>query len=155
MPFCPNCRYEYRRGIETCSDCGAQLVDELPDETPVPPPPIGNDVPIARAESLAIAEMWSELLQEENIGCRIVPAYVGDTMLVPGQSQWEVRVAASEAQRARELLPIGRNEAELPEIEDPEVADSAARNVAVRWLIIAVVVFLAIVILAVGIRSTT
>lgn len=29
MPFCPNCKYEYEKNIEYCSDCGAKLVDEL------------------------------------------------------------------------------------------------------------------------------
>ncbi len=32
MPWCPNCKTEYQEGIEVCSDCGATLVDELPDE---------------------------------------------------------------------------------------------------------------------------
>jgi hypothetical protein len=28
--FCPNCKYEYRPGFTRCSDCGADLVAELP-----------------------------------------------------------------------------------------------------------------------------
>jgi len=31
MPWCPKCRYEYREGFTTCSDCGAALVEELPE----------------------------------------------------------------------------------------------------------------------------
>jgi len=30
MPFCPNCRYEYRAGTGQCPDCGVALVDALP-----------------------------------------------------------------------------------------------------------------------------
>jgi hypothetical protein len=30
MPFCPNCRDEYREGFETCSRCEVPLVAELP-----------------------------------------------------------------------------------------------------------------------------
>ncbi len=30
MPWCPSCREEYREGFTVCSDCGAELVDELP-----------------------------------------------------------------------------------------------------------------------------
>jgi uncharacterized membrane protein (Fun14 family) len=30
--FCPNCLYEYGKGIKKCPDCGADLVDELPPE---------------------------------------------------------------------------------------------------------------------------
>lgn len=29
MPWCPNCRTEYRAGVRACADCGAALVDEL------------------------------------------------------------------------------------------------------------------------------
>jgi len=29
MPWCPNCKDEYREGITVCADCGAQLVDNL------------------------------------------------------------------------------------------------------------------------------
>ena len=31
MPWCPNCRSEYCDGFAACADCGAQLVDELPE----------------------------------------------------------------------------------------------------------------------------
>jgi hypothetical protein len=29
MPFCPNCKIEYRDGFTTCSECGQELVDNL------------------------------------------------------------------------------------------------------------------------------
>ena len=35
MPWCPHCKTEYRAGFTVCTDCGAQLVDNLP-ETPEP-----------------------------------------------------------------------------------------------------------------------
>jgi hypothetical protein len=34
MPFCPNCRYEYKPEIWKCPDCGVRLVDELKEEEP-------------------------------------------------------------------------------------------------------------------------
>jgi hypothetical protein len=30
--FCPKCRAEYKPGREKCADCGAVLVDKLPNE---------------------------------------------------------------------------------------------------------------------------
>ena len=36
MPWCPNCKTEYRDGFTTCADCGAQLVDNLADEPEMP-----------------------------------------------------------------------------------------------------------------------
>ena len=32
MPWCPNCKNEYREGVHTCVDCGVDLVDELSQE---------------------------------------------------------------------------------------------------------------------------
>ena len=29
MPWCPNCKDEYKEGIRVCADCGAELVDDL------------------------------------------------------------------------------------------------------------------------------
>jgi len=154
MPFCPVCRAEYRPGIETCADCHVALVDELPEEYR-PPPPTGNDVPVARADSLAIAEMWAELLGDEDISCRIVPAGVGDTILVPGQTYWEVRVAAIDARRAHELLPASEHEAIAPPEEDVEATDSEAASRALRWFIVAGAVFIALMLLVLGSRYFT
>lgn len=36
MPFCPNCRYEYRPGVTICPDCKEHLLDQLP------PKPLDN-----------------------------------------------------------------------------------------------------------------
>ncbi len=36
MPWCPNCKTEYREGFTHCADCGAALVQTLPDEAPEP-----------------------------------------------------------------------------------------------------------------------
>lgn len=32
MPYCPNCKAEYREGFTKCSDCDTELVDALPQE---------------------------------------------------------------------------------------------------------------------------
>lgn len=31
MPFCPDCRYEYEPHVTVCPDCGAALIDKLPE----------------------------------------------------------------------------------------------------------------------------
>lgn len=36
MPYCPECKYEYVKGIKKCPDCGVELVDELPPEIILP-----------------------------------------------------------------------------------------------------------------------
>jgi len=150
VPFCPSCAAEYRKGIAECADCHVALVDELPEHYE-PPPPSGNDVAIARDESIAIVQMWAELLGDEQINCRILPARVGDTGLVPGQALWELRVAAIDARRAREILPSSQAGELEPDFEaaaaefatplDPDVADVEGRRQAIRWLVVAGVIF--------------
>ena len=36
MPWCPRCTTEYRDGFTVCTDCGAQLVDKLPETREYP-----------------------------------------------------------------------------------------------------------------------
>jgi hypothetical protein len=36
--FCPQCKAEYRVGFTRCSDCGVELVGQLPVEKPQPAP---------------------------------------------------------------------------------------------------------------------
>ena len=34
MPFCPNCKTEYRSGFTQCADCNVDLVESVPQPTP-------------------------------------------------------------------------------------------------------------------------
>ncbi|MFH0765628.1 MAG: zinc ribbon domain-containing protein [Calditrichota bacterium] len=69
MPYCPKCRYEYQEDIEFCSDCGVDLVIDLPPEI---------DAEYADADWIELhtfpgtlyARMAVEMLQREGI-----PAY--------------------------------------------------------------------------------
>lgn len=36
MPWCPKCIIEYRDGIDKCSECGVELIDELVSDDPRP-----------------------------------------------------------------------------------------------------------------------
>ena len=63
MPYCPNCKYEYKDNIEECPDCGAKLVDKLEGET------FENIkyVPFRSLPSRLYAEMLKEALENEGI----------------------------------------------------------------------------------------
>ena len=72
MPFCPNCRYEYREGIWECPDCGARLVDKLPEEAPSEDTDKTaaentNFVPLKNLPSRVYAQMLEEALKNEGI----------------------------------------------------------------------------------------
>ena len=54
MPFCPNCKVEYRKGFTQCNDCMVGLVDQLPEEP--------SKAPAAPAEvAPAVTEEFAEL----------------------------------------------------------------------------------------------
>jgi hypothetical protein len=63
MPYCPNCKYEYKDDIELCPDCGAKLVDELEEGT------FKNIkyVPFRNLPSRLYAEMLQQALKNEGI----------------------------------------------------------------------------------------
>lgn len=62
MPFCPNCRLEYRHGFSRCPDCDRDLVATLDD---IPDPSIEDQaqdyakdwVPVAQFATQAYAEL--------------------------------------------------------------------------------------------------
>ena len=68
MPFCPNCRFEYKEGLTECPDCGARLVEKLPAEKPPESP---NFVPLRNLPSRMYAQMLKEALENEGIASMI------------------------------------------------------------------------------------
>jgi hypothetical protein len=73
MPYCPNCRYEYKEGVKKCPDCGGTLVEKLPDEFPE-----GVEyVPFRSLPSRLYAEMLQEALNKEGISSIIKGDDVG------------------------------------------------------------------------------
>lgn len=71
MPYCPNCKYEYRPGIDICPDCDERLVYSLPDEALVDEPDIYSGyadwLPLAKLNSLQYGQMVVEGLKSKNI----------------------------------------------------------------------------------------
>jgi hypothetical protein len=72
MPFCPNCRYEYKPEVWECPDCGARLVATLPpegfaDDTEEESAQNKNLVPLRDLPSGVHAQMLQEALENEGI----------------------------------------------------------------------------------------
>jgi hypothetical protein len=66
MPFCPNCKYEYEQEVEVCPDCGAALVDTLPEEKEAEPV---KHVFLRDVPSRLYAEMLKGALENQGISC--------------------------------------------------------------------------------------
>jgi len=74
MPFCPECRYEYKEGIITCPDCGEKLVSVLPKKPAHNSADAEEDysqyqnwVQLVRLTSQQYAEMVVDALRSKNI----------------------------------------------------------------------------------------
>jgi hypothetical protein len=65
MPFCPQCRAEFRPGVSTCSDDGTALVARLPDDDLT----AATLVEIYAAYRELEAERIRSLLEDEGIAC--------------------------------------------------------------------------------------
>jgi len=71
MPFCPNCKLEYRPDLRRCPDCGADLVDRL--ESPAGDADRGEDleqVILCTVDGELHAKLIQDALTAQGIRCR-------------------------------------------------------------------------------------
>ena len=64
--FCPDCLYEYEKGVIKCPDCGTNLVDELPAEEEKGLPELETAV-LADVDNDMEAEALRAMLDSEGI----------------------------------------------------------------------------------------
>lgn len=76
MPFCPDCRYEYRIEATICPDCNQQLVDHLPIERSAGPLD-GDWVPAGRVQTQMKAEIARGALESNEIPIVMVTGSAG------------------------------------------------------------------------------
>lgn len=76
MPFCPDCRYEYRVEATICPDCNQQLVDHLPVERSAGPLD-GDWVPAGRVQTQMKAEIARGALESNEIPIVMVTGSAG------------------------------------------------------------------------------
>jgi hypothetical protein len=106
-PFCPRCRSEYRPGFKTCSDCQAELVDELAGAGPGPGEPDSRMVAVFEAPDQISALAVSALLNDHQIDSVVrsdqIPMYDGVAMML--FPRWgRVLVLEDREAQARELV---------------------------------------------------
>lgn len=106
MTRCPECRHESLDGVDACPHCGTVLIPGrlAPDATGSGR---GHEplVHIATAPDEVLASLWKGILEEEGIPSLIRRSDLTAAMYVlPGNTQCEIHVLASEASRARDIL---------------------------------------------------
>lgn len=101
MPYCPVCGYEYEEGVKVCSDCDAELVDELSEDNFE-----GELAEVFSSFSVAEAGMVKELLHNEGIFAaasnEMGSALLGGTPSSMGEVK--VFVSGEHEERAREII---------------------------------------------------
>lgn len=71
MPFCPNCRTEYDEGFSVCADCGARLVETLPE---VPERPAYGD-PMNRTFLVSVSDSTQGAMLTDILNQNGIPAF--------------------------------------------------------------------------------
>ena len=127
MPWCPNCKNEYREGITVCADCGAPLVESLTRQALVR---------LLLLDNKEAAETLAEFLQYEgisNVTIRPLQAEATEEseVLVPEEEKAEaLRLAKTffTVEKEKELEALTPEELTALRQAEEEKAE-AARNV--------------------------
>ncbi|MCK4386278.1 MAG: DUF2007 domain-containing protein [candidate division Zixibacteria bacterium] len=69
--FCPNCKYEYKLGIEKCPDCGADLVEKLEESKPIVDEKERKLALLCTTQNFVYADFLKETLEKNDIPCLI------------------------------------------------------------------------------------
>jgi hypothetical protein len=108
--FCPRCRDEYRPGFTHCAECGAELVDHLPDVEETGPEAESVDLVEIYRSNRVDADMMRSVLQGS--GIRAVLASVGQSAAYPltvgALGEGRVFVATDDVERARDVIRAAR-----------------------------------------------
>jgi hypothetical protein len=103
MPFCPECKYEYKAGVERCPDCGSPLVERLEEEHV----PLRPEAPLVKiAEGIRpMVEMLRDILRERGIHSMVRIAGPAWVLEWPGGApRAEILVRADDLEQNREFI---------------------------------------------------
>ena len=105
MPYCPQCRREFKtEQVGVCPDCGVGLVDN----PPAPPEREGGRGPlvqVASAPNYVIASLWASVLEDEGIHCLVQGSDLMAAMYtLPLNASHQLYVLESQAEQAKEIL---------------------------------------------------
>ncbi len=133
MPFCPDCRHAYPKGVVLCRDCRVELVNSLPEgeaASSADEHAHGTEwvslVPLRDVPDPVIAAMWQGALESQGIHAvvrsRAIPGY-GQVLQDWNTRTWgELLVPADELEEAQVVLAdfiAAAANAPLAEDEEP------------------------------------
>ena len=103
MPYCPVCKYEYRPDVDRCPDCGARLVDQLPED---PEPPDVEFAQVASYRTDLEAQEARLRLKASGIWSVIVNETMSQTDIAMAWAEGGVKLAVrkEDATRATRIL---------------------------------------------------
>jgi hypothetical protein len=107
MPFCPECRDEFREGFTVCAECGATLVDTLPPEEAEPEP-------APETETGGTHGGWDQVFESgtryeaELVAMRLRSAGFDEVQVVDQSFQLEPMPDVRNFNVVRVLVPTGR-----------------------------------------------
>lgn len=110
MPFCPNCRNEFRAGVNRCPDCETDLVPALPEEKD------HDFVEVFTCNTLLEAEHLKAILEENGIEVNL--RMTGDAVFPTSGLMQETRLVVLD-QDAEQAIQI------LKEVESLSPTDAA------------------------------
>jgi hypothetical protein len=111
MPFCPQCRFEYRAGVKTCPECKVDLVEQLPGR------PAPSEQPYSEVYMVSErmeADLIASLFDDNGIDFLIRDLRVFPVLPDFGRrARLRVAVAAGAEEQARKLLREAREDGAL------------------------------------------
>lgn len=129
MPYCPTCKTEYVDGKTECTDCGEQLVAELPFQAV---PAEGTTwVEIASTGTDDEARLIKGFLDAEGIPAQIENVkFTAEPVNFGAMGDIRIYVGAEDEQRALDLLKQRQTEYDkLPDDDDTLVTDDGVAEI--------------------------
>lgn len=110
MPFCPECKYEYREGCTECSDCRVPLVRALEEEKEEPEKRVEKFIQCWDTDDFVAADSARTALLGQGIPCRITNSgrtIVSAATLAETYSKtFMLQVPAFKEREARQIIKL-------------------------------------------------
>lgn len=118
MAYCSNCKCEYKKGKITCLDCGATLVEKLPEEKTFE---YDKEAFLVEVGNEIEAQMIINVLENEGIPCLRRYSSSGDMMKIYGFVNFgsKLYVPSRALERALELIEFQPLELDDTTYEEP------------------------------------